>query len=104
MQEFAAHWALATGDIGEVKARIEEAREIQALCALAKRPDDAAAFIHARTSVEKVRENLVNRRATQDEQVQIDTAARSKNSSAKAAQPEAVSASGIWAARHKASQ
>ncbi|MDW3682940.1 Clp protease ClpP [Cupriavidus sp. CV2] len=104
VQEFAAHWALATGDIGEVKARIEEAREIKALCALAKRPDDAAAFIHARTSVEKVRENLVNRRAAQDEQVQIETTPRSKNPSAKAAQPEAVSASGIWAARHKASQ
>lgn len=102
--EFAAHWALATGDMADVKARIEDAREIKALCALAKRPDDAAAFVHARTSVEKVRETLVNRRATQDEQVQIDTAPRSKNSSAKAAQPEAVSASGIWAARHKASQ
>jgi ATP-dependent Clp endopeptidase proteolytic subunit ClpP len=104
LADFAAHWALATADIGDVKARIEEAREIKALCALAKRPDDAAAFIVARMSVEKARENLVNRRAAQDESVQIDTTPRSKNPSAKAAQPEAVSASGIWAARHKASQ
>jgi hypothetical protein len=101
MSEFAAHWALQSGDIGDVKAGISEAREIKALCALAKRPDDAAAFIHARTSVEKVRENLINRRAAQSEQSHVDTSPPSKNSSAKAAQPEAVSTAGIWAARNK---
>ncbi|CAG2126903.1 ATP-dependent Clp protease proteolytic subunit [Cupriavidus yeoncheonensis] len=102
LADFAAHWALTVASIEAVKPLIAAAGEIRALCVLAKCPDDAAAFIKANASIEKVRDALCARLAAKSESSHIDTTSKSSNSTAGAAQPTAVSTSSIWAARNKA--
>jgi ATP-dependent Clp endopeptidase proteolytic subunit ClpP len=101
LADYASHWALKVAAIADVEPLIANAVEIQALCVVAKRPDDARAFIVANASIEKVRELLCARLAGQSEQSHIDTSTPVSRSTAKDAQPEAVSTTSIWAARRK---
>lgn len=55
----------------QVVAAATEAREIKALCVFAKKPDDAAKHIHARTSLADVRSALRKERVTADEESNI---------------------------------
>ncbi|WP_196251647.1 head maturation protease, ClpP-related [Cupriavidus necator] len=104
LADFAAHWALQVTAIEDVRPMIANASEIRALCAVAKRPEDAAAFIRANTSIEKVRETLCARLAAKSETKPIDTTPPVKGSTANDAQSKAVSSTSIWAARQKAKQ
>lgn len=67
LQAHAATFAVACTSLDEAKTRIAAAKEIVALCAVAKRPDDAAKAIRANQSVEDVRAALIQAMAEADE-------------------------------------
>ena len=67
LQAHAATFAVACTSLDEAKTRITAAKEIVALCAVAKRPDDAAKAIRANQSVEDVRAALIQAMAEADE-------------------------------------
>jgi len=67
LQAHAATFAVACTSLDEAKTRIAAAKEIVALCAVAKRPDDAAKAIRANQSVEDVRAALIKAMADADE-------------------------------------
>lgn len=67
LQAHAATFAVACTSLEEAKTRITAATEIVALCAVAKRPDDAAPAIRANQSVEDVRAALIQAMAEADE-------------------------------------
>lgn len=67
LQAHAATFAVACASLDEAKTRITAAKEIVALCAVAKRPDDAAKAIRANQSVEDVRAALIKAMAEADE-------------------------------------
>ncbi len=100
MPEFAATWALGNTDIKAVEKVIDDAREVKALCVLAKQPDAAAGYIKAGTPVADVRTKLVEALAAADAKANTDTTHRNPGSQAPA-QPAAVKTGDIWAARRK---
>ena len=63
----ASTFALSCTTLAEAQARMSAAREIVALCAVAKRPDEAAPAIRANTPVETVRASLIQALADADE-------------------------------------
>ncbi len=67
LQAHAAVFAVACTSVEEAKTRITAAKESVALCAVAKRPDDAAKAIRANQSVEDVRAALIKAMAEADE-------------------------------------
>ena len=67
LQAHAATFAVTCSTVVEATARITAAKEIVALCAVAKRPDDAAKAIRANQSVEDVRAALIKAMAEADE-------------------------------------
>ena len=67
LQAHAAVFAVACASVDEAKARITAATEIVALCAVAKRPDDAAPAIRANKTVADVRASLIAAMAEADE-------------------------------------
>ena len=67
LQAHAATFAVACATVADATARITAAKEIVALCAVAKRPDDAAKAIRANQSVEDVRAALITAMAEADE-------------------------------------
>ena len=67
LQAHAATFAVACATVVEATARITAAKEIVALCAVAKRPDDAAKAIRANQSVADVRAALIQAMAEADE-------------------------------------
>lgn len=67
LQAHAATFAVACASLDEAKTRITAAKEIVALCAVAKRPDDAVKAIRANQSVEDVRAALIKAMAEADE-------------------------------------
>lgn len=93
---FAAHWALACTGLDDVKARIATAREVRALCAVAKRPTDAEAFIKNNASVDAVRASLVSALAAADEATHTDNARKDKQATGETAQSK-VSPASLWA-------
>lgn len=67
LQAHAAVFAVACGSVEDAKTRITAATEIVALCAVAKRPDDAAPAIRANKTVADVRASLIAAMAEADE-------------------------------------
>ena len=67
LQAHAATFAVACASVEEAKTRITAATEIVALCAVAKRPDDAAPAIRANKTVADVRASLIAAMAEADE-------------------------------------
>lgn len=67
LQAHAATFAVACATVVDATARITAAKEIVALCAVAKRPDDAGKAIRANKSVEDVRASLIAAMAEADE-------------------------------------
>lgn len=91
---------LACASLDEVKARVVVAKEIAALCAVAKLPDDASALIAANKTVVQARAHLVEALAKKDDGIEIDSAPKHSTSPTKGAQPSGVNTAAIWAARH----
>ncbi|MEN9317360.1 MAG: hypothetical protein RIS35_3753 [Pseudomonadota bacterium] len=95
--EYGATWALACANVTEVSARVEAAREIRSLCALAKQPNSADAWIRAGKSVQNVREMLIQSMAREDERTHTDSAPRSTNSAPAAASGKPATTATMWA-------
>lgn len=101
LAEYATVWALVTDKIDDVKSKIANAREVKALCALAKRPEDAAAYIRASKPLADVRTELCAKLAEADEASNTDTSPKGNPAAAATASPVAVTTGGIWAKRRE---
>lgn len=93
--EYASVWALNDDltTIEAVAAVIADAKEIRALCDLARRPLMAAKFIKTGKPIKDVRAALVNALAAEDEKNMIDTSRpvnQAENKSPVAVDPEAI--------------
>lgn len=100
---FEAHaplFALNFKTLEAVKARIDECREITALCALAKLTSLTDGLIESGKSLDDTRAALINARASSSDAAPVDTTRRSSSSPAPT-QPSAVKATtaDIWAKR-----
>lgn len=102
MPEYAAVWAIACGSVPDVEARIASAREIRAVCAFAKTPDAADAFIKENKSIADVRAALIAAQVEQDDASVIDTSPGSKNkqTAGHRATPKAINTASVWAAHN----
>lgn len=96
LQAHAATFAVACATVAEANARITAAKEIVALCAVAKRPDDAAKAIRANQSVEDVRAALIQAMAEADEHTNNAPPARGSST---AGQPGVLSAKAVYEKR-----
>ena len=96
LQAHAAVFAVACTSVEEAKTRITAATEIVALCAVAKRPDDAAPAIRANKSVEDVRASLIAAMAEADEHTNNAPPARGSQT---AGQPGVLSAKAVYEKR-----
>lgn len=99
--QYAAMWGAdpALRDAEQVTARAELAREVQALCVLAKRPEMADKFIKAATPLQDVRADIFA--ALEADYEHVDTAPPAKQTQNSGAQPSAVKGADIWAARRQ---
>lgn len=99
--QYAAMWGAdpALRNAEQVTARAELAREVQALCALAKRPELADKFIKAATPLQDVRAEIFA--ALEADYEHVDTAPPAKQPQNLGAQPSAVKGADIWAARRQ---
>ena len=99
--QYAALWGTdpALRDPEQVTARAELAREVQALCVLAKRPEMADKFIKAATPLQDVRAEIFA--ALEADYEHVDTAPPAKQPQNSGAQPSAVKGADIWAARRQ---
>lgn len=96
LQAHAATFAVACATVADATARITAAKEIVALCAVAKRPDDAAKAIRANQSVEDVRAALIQAMAEADEHTNNAPPARGSQT---AGQPGVLSAKAVYEKR-----
>lgn len=96
--EFAAVLAVdpKLDTLDKVQARLAEIREISALCAVAKRPADAAAFINRGATLADARTALCDVLAVSND---VDTTHLSSDKPIHGVQPSAVKTADIWAAR-----
>lgn len=99
--QYAALWGAdpALRNTEQVTARAELAREVQALCVLAKRPEMADKFIKAATPLQDVRAEIFA--ALDADYEHVDTAPPAKQTQNSGAQPSAVKGADIWAARRQ---
>lgn len=99
--QYAAMWGAdpALRNTEQVTARAELAREVQALCVLAKRPEMADKFIKAATPLQGVRAEIFA--ALEADYEHVDTAPPAKQTQNSGAQPSAVKGADIWAARRQ---
>lgn len=99
--QYAAMWGTdpALRNTEQVTARAELAREVQALCVLAKRPEMADKFIKAATPLQDVRAEIFA--ALDADYEHVDTAPPAKQTQNSGAQPSAVKGADIWAARRQ---
>jgi len=101
MEAFASIWALRHTDSGEVKAAIEQARQIRSLCAVVNMADRADAFIRGGKSLDQVRAALIEARAKTDEDTHVDTTPKgSTQPTTLASAKSALTASQIWQKRN----
>lgn len=96
LQAHAATFAVACTTVADAQARITAAKEIVALCAVAKRPDDAGKAIRANKSVEDVRASLIAAMAEADEHTNNAPPARGSQT---AGQPGVLSAKAVYEKR-----
>lgn len=101
LDAFAAQWALdpTLADLAAVKARAAEAREIKALCALAKREAMADQLIRNGKSLAEARAAIFA--ALEDAEAHVDTSPKATVTQSQGAQPAAVRTADIWAARRQ---
>lgn len=96
MEAYSPVFAVACATLAEAEVRITAAREITALCVIAKRPDDAATAIRANKSIADVRASLVTAMAEGD----VHTDGTKKESDAQHAS-SGVDPKGIWNSHRK---
>lgn len=99
-EAFAAEFALNCDSVEAAKARIATARDIKALCTVAKKPSMADAMIRDGKTLAEARAALIESRASSDEATPTNTNLRNPASPAPT-QPSAVktTTADIWAKR-----
>lgn len=100
MGGYASVWAVNCVSLVEAQQKIKIAREIKALCAVAKKPELADAAIKADASVAEIRAKLVEVLAKQDEETHTDTTKNTQPANGKPVEPTAPTTAAMWAS-HK---
>lgn len=101
LTDYAPAWAVACATLPEAQARIDAAREITALCTVAKSPNSAKGFVTANKSVAEARTELATLMAKADETTVVDTTPKNKTPqmTSKTAKPP-VSTASVWASHN----
>lgn len=99
LQAWAAVIALNCATLSDAHARIKTAREVSALCVVAKKPDAADKFIRANTSVSDVRAALIAEMAADDETSHTDGTVKNTLATGDSAKPKVTPAS-MWASHN----
>ena len=101
LSAYAAAWALdaSIDNLDKLQNRIKDAKEILALCAVAKQPECAQGFIASGKTVAEARSLLCEVLAKSDDKSRIDTTTQSSDKPISGVQPSAVKTADIWAAR-----
>ena len=100
MAGYAAVWAVNCVSLVNAQQKIKVAREIKALCAVAKKPELADAAIKTGATVADIRAKLVEVLAKQDEETHTDTAKPNQPANGTPAEPTAPTTAAMWAS-HK---
>lgn len=100
LADHAPTFALQFASVDEARARMKEAREINALCNIVKRPHAAKSLIRSGKTVAEARIELVNLLASEDEH--IDNAPKNEHPTParSSAKPTVVDANAIWASHN----
>lgn len=101
LEAHASLWAVACTSLEDATAKISAAREIKALCAVAKMDSKADAAIRAGKSVSDVRAELVKAMAELDEETHTDTSKPNAQANGQSAKPSAPTTSSLWASHKK---
>lgn len=104
LEAHAAVLAVSCKTVDEAKTRIGEAREIKALCVVAKKPDLAQGLIASSKTVSEVRAQLVKAMAEDDEATHTDSTPKNQGSKTGNSATPQVSTDSLWASHHKASK
>ena len=90
-------WAVACTSMVDVAARIDSAKEIKALCAVAKKADMADGFIKGNKLLDEVRAELVKALAHQDSNTHTDGSQTVNSQATDPAEKPKVSTASLWA-------
>jgi len=96
----AAFFAVNFTSLAEAKARLGVAREINALCSIAGKPEMAAKAIRGGKSVADIRTDLVNALAAEDERVDNKQPTPNGPTARDNAKPADVNPTAIWASHN----
>lgn len=91
MEAYATTFALSAKSIDEAKSLIVNAREINALCVVAKKPDMAAAMINSGVDLDSARKQLVDALAAEADALNTSNVQKLQKTQA------AASGSAVWA-------
>ena len=97
LADYAPLWAVACTSIADAQAKIANAREIRALCAVVKKPDLAASLIKADKPVVEARAHLADVLAQEDEATHTDNARKNEQQVTQQSAKSKVSPASLWA-------
>lgn len=100
LADYAPLWAVACTSLADAQAKIANAREIRALCAVVKKPDLAAEFIKADKPVAEARAQIADVLAKADEATHTDNARKNEQQVTQQSAKSKVSPASLWAS-HK---
>lgn len=98
MADYTPLWAVTCTSLADVKAKIEHAREVKALCAVTKHDAEADTLIRAGKSLDEVRAHLAAKVASRDENV--DSTIKNETQVTTTAAKPGVKPASIWASYH----
>ena len=97
LADYAPLWAVACTSTADAQAKIANAREIRALCAVVKKPDLAASLIKADKPVVEARAHLADVLAKEDEATHTDNARKNEQQVTQQSAKSKVSPASLWA-------
>lgn len=97
LADYAPLWAVACTSIADAQAKIANAREIRALCAVVKKPDLAAELIKADKPVAEARAQIADVLAKADEATHTDSARKNEQQVTQQSAKSKVSPASLWA-------
>lgn len=97
LADYAPLWAVACTSLADAQAKITNAREIRALCAVAKKPDLAQALIKSDKTVVEARAEIAQVLAKEDEASHTDTARKNEQQVTQQSAKSKVSPASLWA-------
>lgn len=97
LADYAPLWAVACTSLADAEAKIANAREIRALCAVAKKPDMASTLIKAHKPVAEARVEIAQVLAKEDEANHTDSARKNEQQVTQQSAKSKVSPASLWA-------